>query len=156
MESELLASRLAARLRIPIAILGSTSALLATANLITPWVPDLVVTYAAIAVACAAAVIFFCATFDPRFQKAISALNAERRAQAHQLGAIARLLGLGLPAGDRVLFALSLILLTVTLGASNPLPAAALGFSAFLLVGMSQIALMVRGYPTDRYVPPFT
>jgi hypothetical protein len=125
----------------------------------TSSIPEVVPRYAAIAVGIAAAAFFLCATCDMRFQKAVSALNAERRAQARRRGWKARLLGLGLPVGDRLLFGVSLVLLLVTMVATlipDHAAAAALGLSAFFLVGVGQIALMVRGYPTDRFFGVFT
>jgi hypothetical protein len=153
------ASRLAIRLRRPIVAVGATSAVLAAASLATPSIPDVVVTCAAIPVAIAAAAMFGCATFDMRFQKALSALNAERRAQARRLGWKARLFGIGLPIGDRLFFTLAGILSVVTMAAflfSDRSPAAALALSAFFLVAVGGIALMVRGYPTDRFFGVFT
>jgi hypothetical protein len=102
--------------------------------------------------------MFFCAVFDARLQKAVSALNAERRAQARASGMRARLLGWGLPVGDRLLFIVSLPPLVVGLISAyvfNQLPATALCFAAFFLSAMTNIALMARSYPTDRFMGPF-
>lgn len=158
MDNNPFASRLAERLRWPIALIGGVSAAVASGNLLN-LAPDRVTTFAAVAVALVAASMFLCAVFDMRLQRAVSALNAERRAEARRKGAFSRLTGVGLPAGDRVLLAVSVPLLAVTLFAGNVahrVPAAALGFAGFFLVVVAQIALMARGHPTDRFVPPFS
>ena len=158
MDVDPLASRLATRLRVPILVIGAASALVTTAKLMIPSMPDPVVIATAITVSLLAAALFLCAMFDIRFQKSLSALNAERRRQARVLGWHARLLGIGLPIGERAFFALGLVLATLAMVAFNVLGqelAASLGLSGFLLVGVAQIALMVRGYPTDRFFEPF-
>ena len=82
MDTEVLASRLATRLRLPIAAVGVASLLLAIANLFLHVVDDRLIIVAATVVGIAAVVLFLCAVFDMRFQRALSALNAERRAEA--------------------------------------------------------------------------
>jgi hypothetical protein len=149
---------LASRFRLPIAAVALISAALAAAN-IAQFLSDRAAMCVAIGVGVAAATMFFCAVFDMRLQKAVSALNAERRAQARALGTrAARLLGWGLPVGDRLLFAVSLPLLVVGLISANVfnhLAAAALSFAAFFLTVMTNIALTARTYPTDRFMGPF-
>jgi hypothetical protein len=101
--------------------------------------------------------LFLCAIFDPRFHNALSALNAERRQRARTLGWAARLFGWGLPAGDRLLFAVALLVLTALVagnGFHKP-SAAALAFAGFWLVTIAQIALMVRDRPDDQFIPYF-
>jgi hypothetical protein len=149
-------SRLADRLRWPIALTGVASALIAVADLLTG-IADRVTVYAACAVGLCAVIVFVCAVFDMRFQRAVSVLNAERRAEARRRGWLSRLTGVGLPMGDPLLLSVSSLLLIVTLVAGNLVhhgPAAMLGFAGFSLVGMAQAALMTRGYPKDRFVPP--
>ena len=139
-------------------MIGGMSATVASGNLLN-WAPDRVTTYAAVAVALIAVSMFLCAVFDVRLQRAVSALNAERRAEARRRGWFSRLTGVGLLAGDRVLLAVSVPLLAVALFAGNVAhraPAATLGFAGFFLVVVAQIALMARGRPTDRFAPPFS
>jgi hypothetical protein len=158
MDNDPFASRVAARLKWPIALVGAGSAMTALSNLLN-WASDRVTTYAAVVVAVAATGMFLCAVFDMRLQRAVLHLNADRRAEAKRLGWLTRLTGIGLPAGDRVLLALSVALLAITVFAGNGphrLPPAALGFAGFFLVTVAQIALMARGQPTDRFAPPFT
>jgi len=152
------ASRLAERLRWPVALIGGMSAIGAAANLLN-WAPDRMTTYTAAAVGFAAASMFLCAVFDMRLHRAVSALNAERRAEARRRGWFSRLTGAGLPVGDRVLRWVSAALLAVALVAGNVsrhAPAATLSFAGFFLVVVAQIALMARGCPADRFVPPFS
>ena len=152
MDDKLLASRLAERFRWPIALAGGTSAALVGANLLS-WFPDKLTVDAALAVGVAAAVMFCCGVFDMKFQRAVSALNFSRRSEARRRGWLTRLTGCGLPSGDRLLWSVAIILLIVTLVAGNiyhRFPAAILGFAGFFLLCMAQIALMVRGQPTDR------
>ncbi|WP_056762871.1 hypothetical protein [Caulobacter sp. Root1472] len=156
MTQELLATRLARRCRLPIVALALVSAALVAGNLLS-LVLDGVVTYLAVGVGCAAAILFCCATFDGRFQNAVSALNAERRVQAKTLGALARSTGWGLPVGDRLLLAVNIMLiaeLTVSASFVHRLPAAALSFAASFLVCMTSIALAVRGYSSERFEGP--
>ncbi len=151
MEDAPLASRLAERLRWPIAVTGVGAAIVVVADLIS-WVPDRVTVYAAAAIGTAAGALFICAVFDMKLQRAVSALNADRRADAKRRGWLARLTGVGLPLGDRPLVAAGWILLVVTYYAANMAhraPAAALGFAGFFLVRMAQIVLAARNYPTD-------
>ena len=158
MEDSPFASRLAERIRWPIALSGAAAAMVAVADLMS-WVSSRVTIYAAAAIGMAAGALFFCAVFDMKLQRAMSALNADRRAEARRRGWLARLTGIGLPIGDRALFATGLILAIVTLFATNIAhhePAAALGFAGFFLVCVAHIALMARGYPTDQFVPPFS
>jgi hypothetical protein len=136
-----------------------TSAALAAANLSSPLISDVVAKYMTIAVAVLAAVMFVCSVFDPRFQNAVSALNAERRAQALKLGWRARLFGWGLPGGDRLLLAVGIVLIVEAWASSNIVhhfSAASLSFAAFFLTAMTSIGLMVRGYPSDQFKRPFT
>ena len=149
-----LAVRLATRFRIAIAIVGALSALIAITSIVTSWIPHVVVAGAGWAVACVAATLFLCATFDMRFVRALSAVNAERRARARQIGRKARFMGLGLPIGDRLLFIIDLCLIVCVFAASS-FSTALLSWSGFLLVTTGQIALLVRGYPTDRFVALF-
>lgn len=157
MHREPLASRLASRFRLPIAAVALISAALGAANT-AQLLSDRAATYVAIGVGVVAATMFFWAVFDMRLQKAVSALNAERRVQARALGTRARLLGWGLPIGDRLLFAVSLPLLVVGLVSANVfnhLSAAALSFAAFFLTVITNIALTARTYPTDQFMGPF-
>lgn len=143
-------------MRLPIAAIGLASAGLAVANAAAS-APDRVTVAAAAVVACCAATLFLCATLDPGFHRSLSALNADRLLRARELGWSARLFGLGLPVGDRLLFYVGLIALLATLAASNlwhHLPAAALGFAAFFLIGVTQIAIMVRDAPAHIQAPP--
>jgi hypothetical protein len=105
-----------------------------------------------------AAIMSLCSVFDMRLQKAVLAMNAERRLEARRRGWLSRLTGWGLPVGDRVLFAVSLALWVVLMAAgfSRHGPAVALGIAGFFLVCVAQIALMARGYPTDRFVGLFS
>ena len=159
MDNDPFASRLAERLRWPIAFIGAVSAAVAAGNL-SDRTSDRVTTIAAAAVALVAASMFLCAVFDMRLQRAVSALNAERRAEAKRRGWFSWLTGFGLPGiGDRVLLAVSVPLLAVALVAGNVghhAPAAALSFAGFFLVTVAQIALMVRGRATDRVAAPFS
>lgn len=157
METDLFATRLATRFRLPIAAVGIASLLLAVANLFFDAVDDRLIIVAATVVGIAAAGLFLCAVFDMRFQRAVSALNAERRAEARDKGRLSRLTGWGLPVGDRLLVALSFPLLASCLVAANYFhrgPTTALLFAAFALVGLAQMALMVRGQATDRRYDP--
>jgi hypothetical protein len=159
MDTDLFASRLATRLRLPIAAVGVASLLLAIANLFLHVVGDQLIVVAATVVGVAAAGMFLSAVFDMRFQRAVSALNAERRAEARENGSLSRLTGWGLPVGDRLLVTVSLPLLVMALVAANYFhrpPATALLVAAFALVGLAQMALMVRGQPTDRWFDPFS
>jgi hypothetical protein len=158
MDDDPFVSRLARRLRWPIALVGGASAAIASADLLS-WAPDRLTVYTAVAVGVAAAILFLCAVFDMKLQRAVSALNADRRASARQRGWVARITGFGLPAGDRVLLVVALPLLLVTLVAANGYhraPAAGLGFAGFFLIVVAQLALMARSQPTDRFLPPFS
>jgi len=158
MDTDLFASRLATRFRLPIAAVGAASLLLAIANLFFDAVNDRLIVLAATAVGVAAVAMFLCAVFDMRFQRALSSLNAERRAEARKKGRWSKFTGWGLPVGDRLLMTVSLPLLVVCLMAANLFhrgPATALLFAAFALVGLAQMALMVRGQPPDRWFDPF-
>lgn len=159
MDTDLFASRLAKRLRLPIAAVGVASLLLAVANLLLHVVGDQFIVIAATVVGAAAVGMFLSAVFDMRFQRALSAQNAERRTEAWARGRLSRLTGWGLPLADRVLVSVGLPLLVMALIAANyfhRLPAAALLFAAFALVGLAQMALMVRGQPTDRWFDPLS
>jgi hypothetical protein len=156
MEQAPLASRLAQRLKWPIALIGGGSAAMAGANVLN-WVPDRLADYTAATVATAAACMFVCAVFDMRFQRAVSALNADLRAETRRKGWVSRITGAGLPMVNRVLLAVSILLLAVIAVAAGGHPSAAeLGFAGFFLVCCTQIALMVRGQPTDRWVSFFS
>ncbi|MFZ4607516.1 MAG: hypothetical protein ACOYM5_14800 [Caulobacter sp.] len=158
MEDISLTSRLADRFRWPIALIGGVSAMLAVADLAS-WIPQELTAYAAAAVGVPAAALFCCAAFDMKLQRAVSALNFERRAEARQQGLFVRLTGIGLPSGDGVLAAVAIVLLIVTLIAANfyhRAPATGLGFAGFFLVVIVRIALMARGQRTDRFMPPFS
>lgn len=158
MDTDLFASRLAKRLRVPIAGVGVASLLLGAANLFLGVVGNRLIVVAATVVGIAALGMFLCAVFDMRFQRAVSALNSERRAEARAKGRLPRLTGWGLPMGDRLLLAVSLPLMVMCLVAANYFhrgSTAALLFAAFALVGMAQVAMMVRGQPTDRWFDPF-
>lgn len=119
MDTDLLASRLAKRLRLPIAAVGIGSVFLAAANLFLQVVDDRLIAMAAVAVGVAAAGMFLTAVADTRFQRAVSAMNAERRAQFRQQGRLARLTGWGLPLGDRLLVRVSVPVLALLLIAGN-------------------------------------
>ena len=152
METESFVTRLAIRFRLPIALVGTAAILLASANLFFQTVDDQLVRYAAIAIGCVTAAFFLSSVFDPRFQRAIAALNSQRRAEAGRVGGPARL-GVGLPSGDTLLTSVSVPLLVLALLAANyyhRFPAAALLFGAFALCVLAQIGLMVRGLPTNR------
>jgi hypothetical protein len=152
-----LASRLAERFRWPIALTGGASVAMAAADLLS-WVSDRLTFYAAAGVGVIAAAMFFCAVVDMKFQRAVFALNADRRAEARKRRWLSVLAGEGLPVEDRVLLAINWLLLTVSLFAAdvaNRAPAAALGFAGCFLVGVALISLMAaRGYPADWFVPP--
>ncbi|HLY79597.1 MAG TPA: hypothetical protein VKQ70_09505, partial [Caulobacteraceae bacterium] len=158
MKDDPLASRLAQRLRWPIALVGLAAALGAAADLLS-MVPDWLTVYAAAIVGFAAAGMFLCAVFDVKLQRAVSAMNASRRAEARRRGWLSRLTGFGLPTGDPLLGLVGLALLIVTNVAGDiyhRAAAAGLGFAGFFLVGAAAIAVMARGYPTDHLVSPFT
>lgn len=158
MDNDPFASRLAERLKWPIALTGAAAVLIATADLLS-WVPDRVTAYTAAAVGVGAGIMLLCAALDMRLQRAVSALNAERRREAQGRSWLSRLPGLVRLRGvDRDLFAVGFALLLVISVAANVSPrgpAAALAFAGFFLICVAQIALMARGYPTDRFVPPF-
>lgn len=157
MDTEPFASRLAACVRLPVAAVGVASLVIALANL-RDVINDQLVVVAGIIVGAAAAAIFLSAVFDMRFQRAVSALNAERRSQAKQIGRLSQATGWGLPLGDRLLVTISLPLLAMTLLAANyfhRLPATALLLAAFALTTVVQIGLMARGHPTNRWFDPF-
>jgi hypothetical protein len=146
MTSDPFASRLAPRIKLPVALVGVTSAALGAANLLSESVPDKVATYAAVGVGAPAALLFFCMVFDMRFQRAVSALNAERRGQFRA--------GRGVSGGDPLLLAIAVALIMEGLAAGGVFhraPTAALAFAACALVIMANIALMVRGYPSDAF-----
>ena len=152
METGLFAFRLAKRLRLPIAVVGVASLLLAVANLLHV-VGDQFIVIAATVVGAAAVGMFLSAVIGMRFQRAVSALNEERRTEARERGRLSRLTGWGLPLGDRVLVSVSLPLLVLALIAANyfhRLPATALLFAGFILVSVAQLGMMVRGEPTNR------
>lgn len=157
-ETELPIVRLAERLRISIVLVSFAVLVLASAHLFAGVVDDLTITYAAAAVGAAAAIYFLRIVFDKRFQRAISAVNAARRAEARQWGGPARP-RFGLPVGDRVLAGVGAVLLVMFLIAGNQyrrMPVTALLFAAFGLCVSAQTGLMVRGAPTDEFHPPFT
>jgi hypothetical protein len=155
MVTELLAAGLARRFQVPIVIVAAVAGVIAAGNLITPLICDPVATYAAFATGGLAAIIFLCATFDPRFQNATWAFNSRKPARPRviQWGVI--LFGRGLPPGDRALLVANWLLLIETLAAANFVhraSAAALSGTAFALVAMTRIALVVQGYLRDH--PP--
>jgi hypothetical protein len=157
MSGDLLATRLAARLRLPFVAVGGLSAVVAIANLFS-LAPDSVTIALAFLVAAAGGSLFFCEVFDGRFHNALSALNAEFRQKARAVGWSARLFGLGLPIGDKLPFVVGLLPLATALVAAeglHKLPPTVLAFAGFWLICITQIALMVRGYPDDRFVPYF-
>ena len=157
METDLFATRVATRFRLPIAAVGIASLLLAVGNLLFEAVNNRLIIVAAAMVGIAAVGLFLCAVFDARFQRAVSALNAKRRRAARNKGRLSRLTGWGLPVGDPLLLGVSLPLLAACLVAANHFhrgPTTALLFGAFALVGLTQIALMVRGQSTDRWYDP--
>ncbi len=156
MDTDPFASRLAVLVRLPVVVVGAASLVLSVANLLDR-VDDQVIVVAGVVVGAAAVAMFLFAVFDMRFQRAVSALNAERRTQAKKLGGMSRVTGWGLPPGDRVLVAIALPLLAIALVAANyfhRLPATALPFAAFALTMVVQIGLMARGHPTDRRSNP--
>jgi hypothetical protein len=158
MGTDVLATRLAMRLRLPIAAVGVGSLFLAVANLFLDAVDDRLIGIAAMVVGAAAAAMFLVCVSDQRFQRAVSALNARRRTQAREKGRSSRLPGWELLPGDRLLVTVNVPLLVMTLIAANSihrLPATLLLIAAFALGGMAQIALLVRGQPTDRWFDPF-
>lgn len=72
---------------------------------------------------------------------------------------MSRLTGWGLPLGDPLLVTVSIALLIMCLFAGEylqRLPATALLFAAFVFVSLAEIALMVRGQPSDIYFDPFS
>jgi len=140
------------RLRWPIAAVGVGSLLLAGANLFLHGVGDPGVIVAAIAVGVAAAGMFLAAVFDTRFQRAVSTLNAARRAQARQKG-LSGPTGQGLQPGDRVLATVNAAVLAGALVAGNWFhrgPPTALLAAALALGAVAQIALTVQRRDTDR------
>lgn len=157
MEKDVFATQLARRFRLPIAAVGIASLLLAAANLFFDAVDDRLIMVAATVVGVAAVGLFLCAVFDVRFQRAVSALNETRRAEARNKGRLSRLTRWGLPVGDWLLVSVSLPLLAVGLVAANQFhrgPPTALLFAAFALVALAQIALMVRGQSCDCWKEP--
>ena len=156
MDTDPFASRLAARVRLPVVAVGVASLVLALANLRNV-IDDQLIVVSGIIVGAAAAAMFLSAVFDTRFQRAVTALNAERRSQAKQIGRLSRVTGWGLPLGDRLLVTISLPLVAMALLAANyfhRLPATALLFAAFFLTTVVQIGLMARGHHTDRWFDP--
>jgi hypothetical protein len=104
-----------------------------------------------------AAIIFLCATFDPRFQNATWAFNSRKpvRPRVIQWGVI--LFGRGLPLSDRALLVTNWLLLIETLAAANIVhraSATALSGAAFALVALTRIALVVQDYVRDRAPVP--
>ena len=157
MAKELFATRLASRMQVPNEFVGAVGGVMALANLCSTLVSDSVAFVAAIVVAAIAAPLFFCASFDPRFNNALSALNAGRHPQTSPGVTRPRFIGWGPRLRDRVLFCegLALIAVFTLAGSIHPHPSAAvLSFAAFFLLGMTHIALAVRGYPDDQFLLP--
>jgi hypothetical protein len=157
---ELFASRLAARCQLPIIAVGAASGVIAACNLLTPLVPDSVTEWVAAVVSVPAAILFLSATFDRKFSNALSAFNARKRPPVRKLRWGVILFGQGLPRADRLLLIVSLFLLIEVLAAGNiaqRLSSAALSGAAFVLLCMTRIALLVRGFPADKLElgPPF-
>jgi hypothetical protein len=147
MEDGPFASRLAERFRWPIVLIGGASAVVTVANLAS-WVTDRATIYAAAGVGVIAVIMFVCAIFDMRFQRAVAAVNADRESEAKRRGWLSRLTGAGLPMGDRPLLAINILQIILVLFVANVMPhgpAAALSFAGFFLVCMTRIALFVRG-----------
>jgi len=153
-----LASRLAVLLRLPIAATVIVSLGLGAANLFPDIPGDGPVVVAAIAVGAAAGGMFLAAVFDPRLQRAVSALNAQRRAEARLKDEPANPARRTPPAADRLLGMLNYPLLAMLLIGANWFhrgPATALLAAAFALTATAQIALAARGQPIDRWFDPF-
>lgn len=148
MSGESFIVRIAPALRLPVLAVGLLGAGL-VASTLRGWSPDILAFAAAMILAAPGVVLFLAGVLDPRFQRAVAALNAARREQAERLGGMARAFGWGLPVGDRLLFAVSLALIAEVVWAnySRHAAAAALGFATFWLVCLVQIALMVRYGP---------
>jgi hypothetical protein len=155
MEEVPLPSRLAQRLRWPVAMVGGASAVFAIADLLS-WVPDQLTAYAAVGVGLSGATFFFCAVFNMKFQRAVAALNFGRRREGRERGGLIRLMGFGLPVADRVLPAFATLSLIVMLVAKidHRVSAAALSFASFFLLCVIQIGLIARGQPTSPYLQP--
>lgn len=153
MDTDPFASRVATHLRLTIAAIGAASLVLAIANLFWHGIDDEFVALAATLMGTAAAGLSLCQVFDSRFHRAWTALNAKRQAEARKRGRLSRLTGWGLSIGDRLLLAVRLPLLAMSLVAFNYFhrgPATALLFAAFALLTVAQIALIVRQQPADR------
>jgi hypothetical protein len=141
-----LAARVASRWRAPILALGAAAGGLLAARLFGLGVADGATIAGAATVALPALALFACAVFDRRFHNALSVVNAERRDKRR--GKRGRVVG------DPALHMTSLALLAGVLFAAfrQDAPATALGFAAFNLVLLGNIATMTRDRPTDRFV----
>ena len=153
MVQDVLASRLAQKFRTPVIAVTIGAVVLVGGNLAL-LVPDSVALWLTAIVGAPAILLFLCATLDRRFQNALSVMNAQRRAKARVLGLPARLAGIGLPVGDRLLAVLSgcVIFEGVLSGFLDHRSAAALSVAAIALVILTNMSLMIRGVPTDRFV----
>lgn len=153
-----LASRLADRFRTPAVFAGWLAAALVPADLIGA-APGEVTASAAVAVGAAAVVLFVVAVCDPRFQKAVSALNVERRRLARAMGWRARLIGWGLPNGDGSLIVLRLVLFAELLAAcamAGHVAATSLAVAAFALTTLLTMALLAARLPSTEFKGLFT
>jgi hypothetical protein len=156
MESARPATRLAQIFRWPIVLVSAACGLVVAADMTVTRIAPEALFGGAAAVAAAGVILFLTAVLDMRFQRAVSALNAELRAEARKRGGLSRL-GVGFRSIDPLLMALMLLLLLVVwfCGALHRAPDAALGAAALWLLGCAQVAGAARGYPTDKFVPPF-
>jgi hypothetical protein len=143
---DLLAARVASRWRVPILALGVVAGGLLAARLFGLGVADGAMIVGAVMVGLPALALFACAVFDPRFHNALSIVNTERRDKRRGKR------GQGI--GDPALHVTSLALLAGVLFAAfrQDAPATALGFAAFNLVLLGNIAILTRDRPTDRFV----
>ena len=141
-----LAARMVSRLRVPILALGLAGGGLLIARLFRLGATEAMTIAGAVAVGLPALALFACAVFDRRFHNALSVVNAERRGEAHRKRRQ--------NVGDPVLKVASLALLPGFLLAAfqQDAPATALGFAAFNLVLLGNVAASTRGRPTDRFV----
>ena len=152
-----LASRLATRFWAPAAVVAAISGLLVAADFFR-LVPDRLAGYAAVAVAVPLAALFLIATFDPRCQKAVTAVNAEIRARRADGRPWRNLEFDGVPAPRLRALKLLIWALMVELFLSwffDRDGAEALVAAAFALVVMFVIAIVAGAFPTDEYKSAF-
>lgn len=141
---------LVAHEKLPIAVVGSCSTIVAAADILGLEFPPNSIAILAVLVAIPAAAIFLRGACDMRFQRAVSAMGSELRAQTHK-GRKSSFFRMDDPLLRIV--QISLIIVFLMAGMSRDGPAAGLCFSAFCLAFMAQLGLAVRDYSTDRFSP---